>query len=150
MCAKLLAMPDPPEIRRTKTGRVMDSESAKALRRLSPNARTRGQKSDNYFKRLEALMREFAHEFFSVPIEGKDGKAESIIEKTRRKLAEAVDAMDPKARPDQVVAVASLIAKYTLPMPKAEESKKVVGNPDVERDLGVEEEAKLARGPANP
>ena len=127
-------------VERDAGGRPVDSAAARAM----CMRRKLWKGKDSYRPgRMEQNLIEL---LTTMPIESDDGAPETVIETLARKSAELIK---KSSDPGLLLEYTKLITKHTVPVPRAAEQvvQKVLGNPDIERELGIEEEAKLAREP---
>jgi hypothetical protein len=152
MRATVASPSEPPPLPRNERGQVVGSDAARRLAKIrverckqtGERYRTRQHSPVYGNMRLRTLLRNIIEEIIGTPIELDKGKPIDIVDELRKKVAKIImECDDPKT----VLEYTNMLARYTVSPPKAEENKKLKGNPDLERELGVEEEAKLARGP---
>lgn len=119
-------------IERGKEARVFTSEAGRAL-----NLRRKVRAGNNSYRRL--MAKNLVEQLLKANIDGKE-IAEFIVQKHAERLVKQSD-------PNDIAKTLEMAIRYTVPVPRAPEPvpERRVGNPDLERDLGIEEELKLRR-----
>lgn len=125
-------------IARDAAGKVVSSEAGQALsqrRKIMDGGRHCAPKK---------IMSNFIKHIIETPVENVGANTESVQDILHRKIKKVIEEIDDA---ELLLDYAKFLAEYTIPKPKAVEESKppVIGNPELERELSIEEQMQQRR-----